>query len=143
MLSSLFDVSLDILIKGDLEEMKEKIEMESIERFKKEGNVFNILMVSMILLPVLLARLLGYIGIGIWAVIAMITIYYAIRVEKLKKKFEIQTYKEILAFCEGKNIDEIEKNREYGKGPYQKILLAVGAGLMTLVIALIMGNYLS
>lgn len=137
LLSSLLGVSLDILIKGDLEEMKEKIKKEDIEKFKNEGNILSILMISMILLLVPLAKSLGYMGIGIWVTIAIITIYYAIRVERLKKNFDIQTYKEILAFCEGKNIDSIEKNREYGKRPYQKFLLAVGAGLMTLVIGVI------
>lgn len=34
-------------------------------------------------------------------------------------------------------MDEIEKNREYGKRPYQKFLLAVGAGLITLVVGVV------
>ncbi|MDE6567720.1 MAG: hypothetical protein K2K70_08330 [Lachnospiraceae bacterium] len=55
--------------------------------------------------------------------------------EKEKKKFNIQTYREILAFTEGKSLDEIEKAREEGKRPYQKILLAVAAGVFTFVIA--------
>lgn len=34
-------------------------------------------------------------------------------------------------------MDEIEKNQEYGKRPYQKFLSAVGAGLITLVVGVI------
>ena len=44
LLSSLFSVSLDILIKGDLEEMKEKIKTEDIDGFKHDGNIFSMLM---------------------------------------------------------------------------------------------------
>lgn len=138
LLSSLFSVSLDILIKGDLEEMKEKIKTEDIDGFKHDSNIFSILLLSTILLPVPLLRFMGYVGAGIWGLIAIGAIYYAIRVEKYKKNFNIQTYREILAFFEGKNMNELEKNQEYGKRPYQKFLLAIGAGLLTILVAVIM-----
>lgn len=102
LLSSLFDVSLDILIKGDLEEMKEKIKSEEIDNFKHDSNIFSILLLCTLLLPVPLGRFMGHIGFGIWGLIAIGSMYYAIRVEKHKKNFDIQTYREILGFLEGK-----------------------------------------
>ena len=42
LLSSLFNVSLDILIKGDLEEMKEKIKSEDIVEFNHQSNIFAV-----------------------------------------------------------------------------------------------------
>ena len=139
LLSSFFGVSLDILIKGDLEEMKEKIKTEDIAGFKRDGNIFAMLLLCTILLPVPLVRFMGYVGFGILALIAIGSIYYAIRVEKYKKNFNIQTYREILVFLEGKNMNELEKNQEYGKRPYQKFLLAIGAGLLAIVVSVIMG----
>ncbi|WP_415319198.1 helix-turn-helix domain-containing protein [Clostridium perfringens] len=62
LLSSLFNVSLDILIKGDLEEMKEKIKSEDIINFKNDGNIFSILLLCTILLPVPLVKFMGNIG---------------------------------------------------------------------------------
>ena len=109
LLSSLFNVSLDILIKGDLEEMKEKIKSEDIVEFKHEGNIFAVLLLATILLPIPLRYFLGKIGMGIWGVIAIVAICYSLKVEKYKKKFDIQTYKEILAFMDGKNMDEPQK----------------------------------
>ena len=54
---------------------------------------------------------------------------------------DIQTYKEINAFMEGKRLDEIEKQREIAKRPYQKILIAIGcavaAFLLTYLLAVI------
>lgn len=138
LLSSIFGVSLDVLIKGDLEEMKKEIKTEDIAGFKHDGAIFSVLMLIMILVPVPLAKFWGRIGIGIWALIVIITIYYAIRIEKQKKNFDIQTYKEIIAFSEGKNLNELEKNREYGKRPYQKFLLAMGSGVLAIVVAIIM-----
>ena len=137
LLSSLFSVSLDILIKGDLEEMKEKIKTEDIVGFKHDSNIFSILLLCTILLPIPLVRFMGYIGAGIWGLIAIGTIYYAIRVEKHKKNFNIQTYREILAFLDGKSMNELEKNQEYGKRPYQKFLLAIGAGLLAIIVSVI------
>jgi transcriptional regulator with XRE-family HTH domain len=137
-LSSLFRVSLDILIKGDIKEMKEKINTDDVNEFKYKSNIFAIFMLFVILLPIPLFKFGGYIGVGIWILIFIITIYYAIQIEKLKKNFDIQTYKEILAFTEGKNINEIEKHYEHGKRTYQKFLLALGTGVITLVITVIM-----
>ncbi|MDK0537962.1 helix-turn-helix transcriptional regulator [Clostridium perfringens] len=138
LLSSLFNVSLDILIKGDLEEMKEKIKSEDIINFKNDGNIFSILLLCTILLPVPLVKFMGNIGGVIWGVIAIGAIYYAIRVEKYKKNFDIQTYREILSFLEGKNMDELQKNQEYGKRPYQKILLVIGVALLAILVSVIM-----
>lgn len=138
LLSSLFDVSLDILIKGDIEEMKEKIKSEDIDNFKHDSNIFSILLLCTILLPFPLVKFMGNIGGGIWGLIAIGAIYYSIKVEKYKKNFDIQTYREVLSFLEGKNMDELQKNQEYGKRPYQKFLLATGAALLAIVVSIIM-----
>ena len=72
--------------------------------------------------------------IGLFAV----GMYFAIKIEKYKKKYDIQTYKEIVAFTEGKSLNEIEKAREEGKRPYQKALLPVASAALVVVIAFIM-----
>lgn len=60
----------------------------------------------------------------------------------MQKQFDIQTYREIIAFSKGKRLDEIEKDRENGKRSYQKTLLIMGAGIITLVIAVVFGSLL-
>ena len=142
LLSSLFNVSLDILIKGDIDEMKEKIKTEDINKFKQDSNIFALLLVLTILLPIPLMKFMGHVGIMIFVMICIVEIYYAIRIEKYKKNFNMQTYKEILDFLEGRNINEIEKHQEYGKRPYQKILLAMGSGLLAVVVSGIMIYFL-
>lgn len=138
LLSSLFDVTLDILVKGDLEEMKEKVRTEDANQFKRDSTIFSILLICIILLPVPLAHFFGFVGCGFWGVLAIVGIFYAIRVEKQKKRFDIQTYKEILAFSEGNHLVSIEKNQEYGKRPYQKFLLVLGVALITIIVAVFM-----
>ena len=44
----------------------------------------------------------------------------AFKVEKVKKDNDIQTYKEIVAFSEGKLLDDIHKQREIGNDHIRK-----------------------
>lgn len=143
LLSQFFGISLDILVKGDLKEMKEQIKEEEVKQFKREGIIFSILMAVMLISAIPLAWFLGNTGRGIWCVLAVITVLYSFRIEKWKKNYNIQTYKEITAFYEGKTLDEIDRQREYGKRPYQKILLAIGAALIALAVCSVMGFVLS
>ena len=52
-----------------------------------------------------------------WAILYGITVYYAFKADKIKKDNDISTYKEIVAFTEGRQLDEIEQQREIGKTP--------------------------
>lgn len=136
LLSEVFGTSVDNLIKGDVELMKEQVKTEDKKAFEKLSQVFAIMFILVIITPIPLAHFLGYVGIGLWVVLMAVTFYFAILVEKKKKQFDIQTYREIIAFTEGTGLDEITKAREEGKRPYQKVLLAFGAGSITLIIAL-------
>lgn len=137
LLSEVFDTSIDNLIKGDIEIMKENVNAQDKKGFERLSNVFAALFLLAAITPVPLAHFLNYAGIAIWAVIMAAALYFAILVEKKKKQFDIQTYREIIAFTEGKGLDEIAKIREEGKRPYQKVLLAIAAGIFTLIVALI------
>ncbi|SUX24626.1 hypothetical protein [Campylobacter ureolyticus] len=69
--------------------------------------------------------------------------FCALKVEKIKKNNDIQTYKEILAFTEGKRLDEIRKIEEKAKRPYQKIIAALLIAVITLSICGLMFFYLN
>ena len=77
---------------------------------------------------------LSYAGLAIWIVILGAGSYAAMLVEREKKRLDIQTYQEIIAFTEGKTLSEIEKAREEGKRPYQKVLLVIASGVLGLVV---------
>ena len=117
--------------------MKEQIETEDIKKLNHDGMIFCILLIATVVLVIPLFLYLDFTGIEIWFVLYGVTMYYAMRLERQKKAHDIQTYKEILAFTDGKRLDEIEKNREYEKRPYQKALLVILVGLVTVVIELI------
>ena len=138
LMSEVFQVSLDNLIKGDLERMKKEIDTQEYARFQKDSSIFNVLFIVLLITPVPLVMLWKWLGLIFYLCLFAIGMYFAVRIEKYKKKYDIQTYKEIVAFTNGKSLDEIEKAREEGKRPYQKVLLAVGSAVLVVLIALIM-----
>lgn len=139
LLSSLFNVSLDILVKGDLEEMKKEIKKEEISKFEKDGKIFTILLIADIILVVPLMKVFGKnMGFLIFILIWLVSMYYASKVERHKKNHDVKTYKELNAFLEGRTLEGNEKYIEYGKRPYQSWAIALGVGLITAIVAFIM-----
>ena len=134
LLSEVFSVSLDQLVKGDIEIMKKEINAQELLQFQKDSTIYMVLFVAIIVSPIPLAKYLGGLGMVAYLLLFIVAMYFAIRVEKHKKKYDIQTYKEIIAFSEGKSLDEIEKAKESGKRPYQKVALALGSALLGVIV---------
>ncbi len=140
-LSNVFNVSLDELIKGDIEIMKNEIKQEEVQKFNSMSTVYAGLFIACLLAPVPLVKFFGWFGLAVCIILFGITLYYALKVEQFKKKNNIQTYKEIVAFTNGENLDDIAKHREEGKRPYQKVLLGIGSAVITF-IALVVMSYI-
>lgn len=133
LLSSAFHVSLDELIKGDMETMEEIINEQSIKKFKFYEKVFSVL-IGLIFVSAVPMFVWPRITFCIpFAIIALITFFWGLKVEKLKKENDIQTFKEIIAFSKGERLDQITKQREIGKRPYQKILMAIAGAVVAIV----------
>ncbi|MCI9403704.1 MAG: helix-turn-helix transcriptional regulator [Oscillospiraceae bacterium] len=135
-LSELFGLSLDELIKGDIEIMKETIDREEIQKMNRWGNLLAVLFLAMVILPVPLLKTLDTLGfLLVMGPLFTVAMAVALRVEKLKKDNDVHTYKEIVAFTEGKRLDEMEKAVERGKRPYQALVAALSAALTALFAA--------
>ena len=139
LLSEIFQTSLDNLIKGDVEVMKAVIQKEEIEKMNRYGKSYTIMLIVTVISAVPLFRWLGVWAFIPWGIIWAVSMYFAFKVEKVKKDNDIQTYKEIVTFSEGKLLDDIYKQREIGKRPYQKILLAIGSALIAFVVCVLIG----
>ena len=139
LLSETFQISLDNLIKGDIEVMKDVIQKEEIEKMNRYGKIYTILLIATAVSAVPLFMLLGVWALIPWGIIWGIAMYFAFMLEKIKKYNDVQTYKEIVAFSEGQLLDDIQKQREIGKRPYQKILLVIGSGLITFAVCILIG----
>lgn len=87
------------------------------------GKIYTKMLIVTAISAVPLFMWLGVWAFIPWEIIWALSMYFAVQVEKVKKDNDVQTYKEIVAFSEGKLLDDIQKQREIGKRPYQKIFL--------------------
>ena len=139
LLSEIFQITLDKLIKGDIGVMKEVIQKEEIEKMKRYGRIYTIMLIVTVVSAVPLFMWLGVWAFIPWGIIWAISMYFALKIEKVKKDNDVQSYKEIVAFSEGKLLDDIQKQCEIGKRPYQKNLLVIGSMLITLAVCVLIG----
>lgn len=139
MLSEVFQISLDKLIKGDIDTMKKVIQREEVEKMKRYGTVYTILLAAVVISAVPLFMWLGTWAFIPWGIIFTAAMFFAFKVEKVKKENDVRTYREIVAFSEGKLLDDIQKQREIGKRPYQKALLVIGSAAAAFAACMLIG----
>ena len=139
LLSEVFQTSIDNLIKGDIEIMKEEIKKDEIAKMNRYGKIYTIMLIAPAISAVPLFMWLGVWAFIPWGIIWAISMYFAFKIEKVKKDNDVQTYKEIVAFSEGKLLDDIQNQREIGKRPYQKILLVIGSAAVTFAVCVLIG----
>ncbi|MBQ7943231.1 MAG: helix-turn-helix transcriptional regulator [Lachnospiraceae bacterium] len=138
LLSNLFEISLDQLIKGDIEIMKKEINEAAVQKHNHYGNIFGSLFFISLLAFVPLVKFFQIYGIIAWIALYTVTLYWAFKVGKIQKENDVSTYKEIVAFSEGKTLDEIQKQREIGKRPYQTVLKALLGAAVGVIVTVIM-----
>lgn len=122
LLSEVFEISIDNLIKGDVEQMKKEINSEEVKKLNFYATIMVILMLAALILLMPMLKFIGLFGFIPYFVLVACAMFFAIKVDKIKKDNDIQTYKEIVAFTEGKRLDEIQKIEEKAKRPYQKVI---------------------
>lgn len=133
LLSETFGVSLDELIKGDVEEMKEEINAQERAGFNRDTVCFAIFGIVTVLSIAPLYAFLDDIGCLIWALIVGVAGYFCGRVELYKTMFDIQTYKEILAFQQGADLSTlsaVRAERNVVKHRASKAVMAIASALI-------------
>ncbi|WP_053942200.1 helix-turn-helix domain-containing protein [Kallipyga gabonensis] len=123
LLSEIFGVSIDHLIRGDVEQMKKEINAEEVRKMNGYSLMMLILMLVAIISLMPLIKFIGLYAFIPYLVLVTCALFFALKIEKIKKNNDIQTYKEIVAFTEGKRLDEIQQIEEKAKRPYQKIII--------------------
>ena len=98
----------------------------------------DILLAATIILPAPLLKWFGLYGLIPELLIWGAAMYFALRLERIKKANNVQSYREILAFSEGRKLDEIEQKVEAGKRPYQKLLLVLLTAGITLLVGMVL-----
>lgn len=138
LLSQTFNISLDELIKGDISVMQEIINQNSVKKFNKTSNIYALLLLTSALSLIPLLYFFKWIGLLIFIIIYAITMYFAFKVEKLKKQNDVESYKQIIAFSKGQRLDEITNVQEKAKAPYQTFIIVIIVAILTFLLNIIM-----
>ena len=107
----------------------ERIITEQTQADINKMNTYAIGMLISIIALLITTPVLAF-TIGFWffipfAVLFACTMYFAKRIEKYKKEYNVQTYKEIIAFTKGETLSKEDQIREEAKRPYQKALSTI------------------
>ncbi len=143
LLSSVFSVSLDQLIKGDVEIMKKEIKETEIKKLNKYGGIYAVFLILTVISLVPFIAFMGWYGMIPWGAVYAIAVYFAFKTDKVKKENHLSTYKEIVAFMEGKRLDEIEEQQEIGKRPYQTVMYMLGSAAIAFIVVYMMAKLFS
>ena len=115
-LSDLFGVSLDELIKGDVETMKNTIHNKDASALKRAQwcGVIGLILLMAVVTPIYehfgtVGMVIGSLLAGALAVFTFMSFH---KMEAIKSEHDIQTQREILAFMNGETLDDIEKAKE-------------------------------
>lgn len=130
-LSVLFHVSLDELVKGDVDMMKAEVERRKLSNWAK------VMFIGMVLMPLSMGpalKFLGLKGLVIPLFFAILMMVSAIQAERLKKKNNVQTYSEILAYMENKEVDKEKVQEEKKHSARSNVFKMVAALCITLVL---------
>ena len=134
-LSGLFGVSLDELIKGDVEVMKNTVKKEDVKAFKRIQLLGVLELLLLIAAGVPLVEHFGAAGGAVVGALAVCTLMTFHRFEQMKSENDIQTYREVLAFVNGETLDDIEKEKELQKrASYRKLYIITAVLTIGLLI---------
>lgn len=143
LLSSVFNVSLDQLIKGDVEIMKKEIKDTEIKKLNKYGGIYAVFLILTVVSLVPFIAFMDWYGLIPWGIVYTVAVYFAFKAEKVKKENHLSTYKEIVAFMEGKRLDDMEEQQEIGKRPYQTVMYMLGSAAIAFVVVYLMAKFFS
>ena len=151
LLSILFDTTIDVLVKGDLDMMENTVASADAKRMRTLAITMSVLLVLMIPFALAGIALWGPLGILLglapWAASMVVSVI----LERIKVENDVQTYREILAFQKGKPVDRTNRTeravrrqakmkKAYSNKPlWQAAIRALGIGIAFTAIGAILG----
>ncbi|UTH13878.1 helix-turn-helix domain-containing protein [Macrococcus equipercicus] len=133
-LATLFDVSLDQLVKGDVKVMRNAVDHSKMDEYGKLMLIFTLLSALAFGAAVKFSE--GWFGFLIPFLLWGISFYYASKIERLKNKYDVKTYKEILDYMENgvKTNSTPRDNKKYIK---EKIIIVLSFTAIFGILALL------
>ena len=151
MLSVLFDTTIDVLVKGDLEMMEKTVASADAKKMRTLGIGMYALLVLMIPVALVGIALWGALGVLLGLVPWAASMVVGVMVERMKVENDVQTFREVLAFTKGEAIDrstrssraiarQAKMKKAFGEKPlWQAIVRGLGIGIAAVVLGATVG----
>lgn len=136
MLSVLFDVSLDTLVKGDIKVMKAEISNQESNMNRWSWVMAVSYFSAAVLMGPVLGGLLNPWSLLIPAAVMCIAGYAAHKIEQIKKTYHLDTYEKIVAFSEGQPTEQLESRKNW-----KDVASLVGVPL-AFVVMMLLSSYI-
>ncbi|UEX90157.1 helix-turn-helix domain-containing protein [Staphylococcus ratti] len=133
-LTELFNISLDQLVKGDVEVMKNTLDRNNMDEYGKRMVIFMLLFAVSEGAALSLSD--GWFGLLLPFVFWIIGMRYAMKIEYLKKKYDVKTYKEIVDYLENNNTTP-KAPRNKTKYIFETIFIVTGFIVSAVIIMLL------
>ena len=151
MLSVLFDTTIDVLVKGDLEMMEKTVASADAKKMRTLGIGMYALLVLIIPFALAGVALWGALGVLLGLVPWAASMVVGVMVERMKVENDVQTFREVLAFTKGEAIDrstrssraiarQAKMKKAFGEKPlWQAIVRGLGIGIAAVVLGATVG----
>ena len=136
LIANLFGTSIDHLVKGDLPMINEKILEEDVRVFERNALLYGALLVVSLVVAVVAIAQENWLALGSSIFMFALSVYFSFLVDHDKKRYDIRTYREIRAFCNGASLDEIKAQRTREQSGARSIRRILLYGCMGVVIGL-------
>ena len=132
LMSNLCGVSVDSLVRGDAETMSKAIENYELERYKIRVSMAvatGLILLGAVMLALLVAR--GedlhspLFALGVLVLVASVAVSYI--AERIERRYDIDTIREVQAFMEGADPDQISRERRIPTAARVALKMAAGA----------------
>lgn len=134
LLSNLFGVSIDSLVKGDVKVMEEIVETETkvFNRYNRAlGVLYYLMLTGMPAAAWAWGMLAGFVWLLVWTIP---TLTVAFKVEQLKREHDLVTYAEVVAFSKGEQpVRDEDKRRIW---PVKKTAMVVACAVLGAIAGL-------
>ncbi len=142
-IANIFGTSIDSLVKGDLPMMETEITKQDTRSLKREAVTYMVLLAVALVVSIVAFSLDNWLALAA-GLLAYAAVMYAL--VTLKMRYEIRTYREIVAVCNGASLDEIKAKRENetrGAGLMRTVVVGGCAGIVIGILAALLVQLLS
>lgn len=119
LIADVFGTSIDDLVKGDLPmidarvaEEDARVAEQDVQDFKRNTAISSVLVLISLAVAGVAFDQGNWLALAMCAVVYAVALYFAFLIEGTKKRYDVQTYREIRAFMDGKPLEEIKAQRK-------------------------------